>query len=384
MATGIAYIGCGYVADLYHATMSNAEGQLVLHGVFDKEPTRSQAFSEVYGVKVYHSYDDVLKDPKVDIVVNLTNPKDHYGVSLQALRAGKHVYSEKPLALDLAEAEDLVMVAKEVGREIVCAPSSVLGEAAQTMIKAVKDRKMGEPRLVYAEIDDGQIHRIGMENWKSMAGIPWPCKDELETGCTLEHAGYVLSWLVAMFGPARRVVSFAELLIKDRGAFTPENYSTPDFSCACVEFDGGIVARITNSIVAPHDHRFRVFCDEGHLELAETWDFEAKVYAVPIPTTRLKRQLEKKLGWTGRHEIKPVRKRKIVSAKQGYHIDFMIGIVDMAQALAAGRSPRLAGEFSLHITELSLAIQYPDKFGSDYTVKSAPAKPPPMSWAAKS
>jgi len=382
MTTSIAYIGCGYVADLYNASLGNGAGEITVRGVYDKNTERCEAFAKHYGLNTYPDLQSVLDDPEVDIVVNLTNPKHHYAISMEALKAGKHVYSEKPLALKLEQAQELVRFSEVQGLHIVCAPSSVLGEAAQTLMRAVRNKTMGEPRLVYAEVDDGLIHRIGMEGWKSPTDVPWPCTDELETGCTLEHSGYVLSWLVAMFGPARRVVSYAKLCITDRGEHTPQNYTTPDFSCACVEFDSGIVARISNSIVAPHDHRFRVFCDDGHIELEEAWDFESPVYAVPVPDTRLKRQLEKRLGWTGRKLIKPARTRNISSAKQGYHLDFMIGVQDMAAAIKSGTSPRLGGEFSLHITEVSLAIQHPDLYGTDYRVQSSAPAVAPMDWAS--
>ena len=85
--------------------------------------------------------------------------------------------------------------------------------------------------------------------------------------------------------PVRRVVTTAHCLIRDKGPHTPENYATPDFSCACLDFDDGVVARLTNSIVATHDHRFRIFCEDGMLEVDETWDFKAPVRSIPVPST---------------------------------------------------------------------------------------------------
>lgn len=380
MTVGIAFVGVGYVADLYLNTLSNWTQVLDLRGVYDRSPERLQVFAGEYGVECYDSLDAVLADDSVEIVANLTNPDQHYGISRRVLEAGKHVYSEKPLALDLAQAEELVRLANARGLHIVSAPASVLGEAAQTFCKAVHDRVRGKPVLAYAEMDDGMVHRIGYENWVTRTGATWPATDELATGCTLEHAGYALSWLIALFGPVRRVVSVARLLIGDKGPDTPENYSTPDFSCACLEFDDGVVARLTNSIIAPHDHNLRVFCEDGIIEVEETWDFKAQVRSVPIPTSRVRRQAQKIFGWDGGRRLEPAHKREISTAKRGYPMDFALGLAEMAQALRSGRPPRLSGAFSLHVTEVSLAIQHPERFGTVYVPRSEPEPVRAMDW----
>lgn len=381
MTVGIAFVGVGYVADLYLNTLRNWNSVLDLRAVYDRDPARLERFSTHYGLVARDSLEDLLADSSVEIVVNLTNPDQHYEISRRALEAGKSVYSEKPLALDLAQAKELVALAEQRGLHIVSAPASVLGEAAQTFCLALRDRVQGRPLLAYAEMDDGLVHRIGYRNWVTRTGARWPASDEFRTGCTLEHAGYALTWLVAMFGPVRRVVTVSHCLIADKGPDTPEDYVTPDFSCACLEFDEGVVARLTNSIIAPHDHHFRVFCEDGLIEVAETWDFKAPVRAVPVPTTRLRRQTKKVLGLDGGRRLKPTHSRRISTARRGYPMDFALGIAEMAQALRAGRTPRLAGAFSLHITEVSLAIQHPERFGTEYRPVSVPQPVRPMDWS---
>ena len=264
MPVGIAYVGCGFVADFYQSCLPNAAGALEVQGCFDIDPDRQQQFATFHKLRAYAGLEDVLNDPNVSIVVNLTNPIAHYEISKSCLEAGKHVYTEKPLALDLEEARDLVRIAAERGLQIAAAPSSALGEAAQTLWRAIREGRIGRPRLVYSEIDDGMVHRIGCENWRSVSGAPWPAVDEFKTGCTLEHAGYALSWLAAMFGPVRRVTSFASTLIPDKGRYTPpDNAMAPDFSVGCLQFDDGVAARLTNSIIAPHAHAMRVFGEGG-------------------------------------------------------------------------------------------------------------------------
>lgn len=153
----IAIVGCGFVADYYLATLK-LHPELQLEGVFDRLPGRAETLSRAYGVQRYGSLTELLADTRVDMVLNLTNPRDHYEISEAALRAGKHVYSEKPLAMELNQAAELVALAQARGLMIGGAPCSMLGETAQTIWKALRDKVIGTVRLVYAEMDDGMVH----------------------------------------------------------------------------------------------------------------------------------------------------------------------------------------------------------------------------------
>src|SRR5690242_17502068 len=94
-----AIVGCGYVADFYLRTLPN-HANIALAGVYDRNSDRCRRFAEHHGgLRQYRSPDEMLSDPAVRIVVNLTNPHSHYAISKAALDAGKHVYSEKPLAM---------------------------------------------------------------------------------------------------------------------------------------------------------------------------------------------------------------------------------------------------------------------------------------------
>jgi predicted dehydrogenase len=163
----------------------------------------------------------MLADPSTEMIVNLTNPDQHYAVSRAILEAGKSVYSEKPLAMTLEDAEDLVAFAEKKSLCITSAPCSVFGEAAQTVWKALRQNNIGKVYLVYGELDGGLTHRLEYKNWLSPAGLPWPYKDEFEVGCSMEHGGYYVSWLVAFFGPAISVTSFASCLVPDKKTDVP-------------------------------------------------------------------------------------------------------------------------------------------------------------------
>lgn len=195
----IAIIGCGFVADYYLNTLP-LHPELELTGVADLDEVRLKQFADHHQVRTYPSTEALLADESVQIVLNLTNPRNHYEISKACLEAGKHVYSEKPLAMAIPEAKELVALAAERGLHISSAPCSLLGETAQTVWKALRNNVVGKVRLVYAEMDDGLVHKMPYQQWISESGKPWPYKDEFEVGCTLEHAGYYVNWLTAFLG----------------------------------------------------------------------------------------------------------------------------------------------------------------------------------------
>jgi predicted dehydrogenase len=372
----IAIVGCGFVADLYVKTLS-LHPELTLAGVHDRDPQRAQRFGRFHHARVYETLEDLLGDGDVQIVLNLTNPRSHYAVNKQCLEAGKHVYCEKPLAMCTNEAKELVELARRRGVRLSSAPCSLLGETAQTTWKALRENVVGTVRAVYAEMDDGLVHRMPHRKWLSDSGNPWPAKDEFETGCTLEHAGYCLTWLCGFFGPAERVTAFASVQIPDKGVDVPPAAMAPDLSVACVQFESGVVARVTCSVIAHHDHRLRVFGDDGVLSTPDTWHYRSPVHVQKLITIRRRMMLnplKKRLKLLGTHLPRP-------NYRGASHMDFMRGPAEMASAIQEGRRSRLPAEFSLHVTELALAIHAARDKPCTYEMTTRFEPLEPMPWA---
>ncbi|MGK7911986.1 MAG: Gfo/Idh/MocA family protein [Synechococcus sp.] len=375
----IAMIGCGFVADYYLQTLAH-HPQLSLVGVMDRNRDRAQRFGQQHALLVYTSLEELLADDRIHIVINLTNPSSHYEVSKASLEAGKHVYSEKPLAMQMEQATELVELAMQRGLRLSSAPCSLLGETAQTIWKALRENTIGTVRLVYAEMDDGLVHRMPYRQWYSNSGIPWPYKDEFEVGCTLEHAGYYVTWLAAFFGPAVSVSAFASCLVPDKQTDVPLETSAPDFSVACIQFESGVVARLSCSIVAPHDHSMRVIGDDGILSIEDCWYYQSPI--------RIKRRfnLRRRMVLSPWSETYPLVRRQ--GENYGYkgaqQMDFCRGVADMADAIVAGRPHRLSAQFSLHINEISLAIHNAIETGTTQRLQTRFAPIAPMPWADNS
>ena len=262
---------------------------------------------------------------------------------------------------------------RKKGLMLVSAPCSVLGEAAQVLLGAVRRGVAGTPRLVYAELDDGFIPHAPYAKWRSESGAPWPCGDEFAVGCTLEHAGYSLSWLIAMFGRVERVVAASAEVIPDK----PGAGGAPDFSVAVLFFENGPVARLTCSIAAPHDHRIRVIGDAGVLQVREAWNNAAPVRFHRRFTLR-RRLIEHPLGRRIRAAGTPPPK---VGRWGAAAMDFALGPVEMLAALAGGRACLLSNDMGLHLTEVTLAIQNAGAETGPQIMQSACAPMEPASWA---
>jgi predicted dehydrogenase len=379
--TGVAIVGCGFVADYYRQCLSLHASELRLTGVFDRDRDRLAAFAACWDDRAYSDLEALVGDPDVAIVVNLTTPESHADVTRAALEAGKHVYTEKPLATTGRQAAALADLARSKGKRIAAAPCNVLGESAQTAWAAIRAGAIGRPALVYAEIDDGMVHRANYRQWVSRSGRAWPAREEFATGCTFEHAGYALTMLAAMFGPVRNVLAFAALQIPDKKVDPPLARAAPDFSVGLLTFDDGIVARLTNSIVAPYDHRMRIIGEDGVLEIREIWDYACPVRLRRPPRNRIERLLERRWGGLPGRKLKPARPTPFRAGGGQPPMDFMRGVAELADAIQTGRRCRLDEDFAHHVTEVTERLQYPERFAGDTAVKSSFAAIAPMDWA---
>lgn len=373
----VAIVGCGYVASLYMQTLP-AHPELRLVAVHDREAERARRFAAHYGVPTVHpTLESLLADPGIELVLNLTNPRSHAEVTRACLLAGKHVYSEKPLAMTFEEAESLVELAEEKGLLLSGAPSRLLGDTAQTMWKALRDGAIGRPRLVYAEMDDGMLHKMSYRKWVTPYGVPWPIKNELETGCTVEHGGYSLTWLVGFFGPVESVTAFSTVLVPDKETDVVIDKMAADFSVGVLRFRSGVVGRLTTSIYATPDHSIRIFGDRGTLSVDDCWK--------PRTPVHLRRRVEvvgrsAELPWQSDLRMlgDPEMLRRV--PKRLKKVDFCLGPLDMIAAIREGRSPRLSSRFVLHVAELILAIHGARETSSTVKLRSTfdPLDPMPF------
>ncbi|MBL8581930.1 MAG: Gfo/Idh/MocA family oxidoreductase [Rhizobiaceae bacterium] len=377
----IALVGTGFVADYYMTTLKN-HPSLRMAGAFDRNSERLKQFCAFWKIRAYDSLDGVMADPDVGIVVNLTTPESHYAVSKQALDSGKHVYCEKPLAMRYEDAAELVELAALKGLVLATAPANGLSDAHALVARALADDRIGTPRLVYAEMEDGAVFRDRWNTWRSISGAPWPGLHEFEIGCTLEHVGYALSWLVSLFGAVESLTSFSAITFPDKGEGTRAIEMAPDFSVGCLRFRNGVVARVTNGLAAPRDRSLTILGDGGSITVRDLWDnrsvvhmestAEPKQFAMKV-VNRAEMKLRRFIPWKptpGRRLGYPRGPAKGLPSFPS-QIDFAAGPAAQAQAIAAGVQPLFSGKRALHITEVALALNNASAYPQPYSPRSS-------------
>ena len=348
----IALVGAGNIADRYAGAIV-AEPELELAGATDLEPTRAEALVAAHGGHAYADLDAVLADDAVDTVVNLTVPQAHYEVAAASLAAKKHVHNEKPLTLRYDDALRLLELAREHEVRLSSAPTTLLGEAQQTLWKHVREGAVGRVRAVYAEANWDRIER-----WH-----PDP-RSLYAVGPLVDVGVYPLMIVTAMFGPVRVVQAFGTALEPDRTLLdgTPFKPGAPDFVVAVVEHESGVVSRLTASFyVGPSKQRgLEVHGDDGSLYMP-TWS-EAN--------SRL--ELQARGGEYA--EIPPVRE-----PFPGMH--WGRALVDLARAIEEDRPHRASGEHAAHVVEVLNAVEGAAHDGGAIAVRSGFTPPEPMEWA---
>jgi predicted dehydrogenase len=383
-ASAFFLVGCGYVFDIYMRTLW-AYPELSVRGIYDIDTRRSDIVSRHYGFKVYSSYAELLADPDVEIVVNLTSIHSHYQTVRRAIEAGKHVYSEKPITTDLRQTQELFALAAARGVVLTGAPSNLYSDAIATIWKAVRSDAIGTPVLVYAELDDNPAHLMSLETVQSPTGVPFPYAEELQEGCTVEHVAYHLVWMCAMFGPALSVTAFSKCLIHNKTQTLLSPADTPDLSVACLTFANGVAARITCSWVAPRNHSFQIVGDRGALfadnvfhdqtpvrlerfsrvslsarkaYTLRTHAFFGRIFGIGGARLRLLRrwkshavEADRGAGRTLKHKLVSWLRRKQVYAQ-----DKLLGIAEMSRAMERGQKQPMPPDFLMHLNELTLVI----------------------------
>ena len=358
MKLKVAIIGCGGISRQYGEHIQQYPDDLEIAGAFDLDYARAEAFVQEFGGKAYAKYEDVLADPAVDAIVNLTVHRAHYPLNKQALLAGKHVYSEKPMALTLEEANDLAATAEKVGRRIGAAPSTFLGEGIQTAARVLEDERVksltGPIRVVYAEVNWGRIERA----------IPAPA-NYYTVGPLLDVGVYAITALTFLLGPVRSVWGYSTILKKERqgkdGA--PFQVTAPDFTTGIMEFECGVKARLTTSYYVPqnllHLRGFEFHGDDGSVVVTDYHDFNGVCRVLPYGKPTL--------------EIPPLRPAP--------RMDRALGLVELKKAIEQNRPHRCAPDHVAHVIEIMTALQTSADECRHVEIKSTFQRPPLMDWA---
>jgi len=349
----VAIVGCGNIAAAY-AERIKSYATCELLGFSDLEAPRVKDFAARFGGQAYASLEALLADPAVDLVVNLTIHHAHYAIIKQCLLAGKHVHSEKPLALRYSEAKELVALADARGLRLSCAPITYMGEAQQTAWQLLRQGKAGRVRLAYAEINHGRI-----EDWHPNPGPFYG------VGVLWDVGVYPLTLLTTMFGPVRRVTAAGKVVHPDRVTKEGKAFhiDTPDFVMAMLEFEDGLTARFTANFYVLRGKQggsLELTGDLGSIYLGDFQTFSAPVEFAPYGKPY--------------EAVAPLRPPFPT-------VEFARAVDEMSKDMIAGRPQRSTGAQAAHIVEILEAIETSMKQGGGVAVTSNFVQPTPMDWA---
>ena len=346
----VGIVGCGVISQAY-AENAAAFDRFEIVACADRDPLRSEALATAHGI-ASTTVEDILACEDVDVVLNLTPPDVHAEVTRAALEAGKHVYSEKPLAMAAPEAAELLDLADQRGLRVGCAPDVFLGGAFQEARALIDRGAIGRPLGVSATMLAG-----GQEAWHPDPDIFF--RDG--AGPLLDMGPYYLTAIVALLGPVVRVVGLSSTFVAERtieiGPRRGERFAaeTPTHTTAALELGCGATATLLATFEAPshYSSTFLVLGSEGTLLLPDPNMFGE--------TIRLR------VG-RGDWEVLPYRSRGAREVRG-------IGLQDLVDAIASDREPRASGRLALHVIDVARSILSSAEAGKTLQVGSTVDRP---------
>jgi len=341
---GIAVIGCGNISDQYLTNLVRFPDVTVL-ACADLDLNRAATQAAKYGVPHSGDLATVLAMPKVELVVNLTVPAVHASVALQAIRAGKHVYGEKPFALSVQEAQAVTAAATEYGVQLGNAPDTFLGAGLQTARRLIEEGRIGTP--ISAKATFGYP---GPDAWHPSPEFLF----QEGGGPLLDMGPYYLTALVQMLGSVKTVSGFGSRARDKRTIGSgPRAGETFDVSVdtqvsALLKFASGPIATATFSFDAPTAFReLEVQGTAAVIRLPDPNRFDGSVFLC-------KRDMNK---------VAPDEWLKIPAETDWAEIPADgsaegrgMGALDMARAVRSGAQPRAAADVAIHVLDVMESI----------------------------
>lgn len=353
--TGIGIIGCGKISGIYLEAGKRFHNLAILACAdIDLERARSQAAK--YGVPRACTVEELLAMPEIEIVVNLTIPKVHAEVGVAAIRAGKSVYSEKPLAVTRAEAQEMLALAESHHVRIGCAPDTFLGGGIQTCRKLIDEGAIGEPVAASAS-----MMGRGHERWHPDPDFYY----QPGAGPMFDMGPYYLTALVTLLGPIKRIagstrITFPERLITSQPrAGQKIQVNTPTHIAGTMDFASGAIGTIVTS--------FDVW--KHQLPIIEIYGTEGTL-SIPDPNS---------FGGPVRLWHNQKNEWQDVPLTSGYQNNSRgLGVTDMASALQHKRPHRANGALAFHILDAMQAFLDASDNGHAVNLISTCERPAPL------
>jgi len=346
----IGILGLGAISGIYLQNLTRLFRDVEVVGVYDLIPEKIDAVKKEYGIaRCYFSMEEMLQDPEIEIVLNLTRPFEHYETTRAALLAGKHVYSEKPLAATLEEGLALTALARERHLMLGGAPDTFLGAGIQTCRKLIDDGFIGRPIGASARMI---CH--GHESWHPAPEFYY----QHGGGPMMDMGPYYLTALVNLLGRVCALTGMVSKSFDTRTITSAPHYGqtvkveVPTHVNGILQFENGAVATITTTFDVYYDSSasLEVYGTKGTLRVPDPNGFGGPVMLL-------------------RPEDGTFREIPLVFDYQDNSRG--LGLADMAAALREGRDMRAGVQQTLHVLEIMTAFEKSSQEGRTVTLESA-------------
>jgi predicted dehydrogenase len=357
----VGIVGCGNISGIYLQNCTRFPGLRVL-ACADLVVERAAEQAQKYGVPKAYTVEELLADPAIELVINLTVPQAHGPIGIAALEAGKSVYNEKPLAIDRASARQMLDLAQAKGLLVGGAPDTFMGGGLQTCRRLIDEGVIGQPVAAHAFVQNR-----GPERWHPNPDFFY----QPGAGPLFDMGPYYLTALTSLIGPVRRVtgsarISFAERMIGSKPLQgTMIKVNTPTHIAAVLDFEAGAVATLITSFDVQPQRQvgLEIFGTEGTMILPDP-----NTFGGPVLVHRIGSE-----GWPEQTML-----HGHIENSRG------IGVADMAEAMRSGQRHRAHGDMAYHVLDIMHAIHEASESGRHIELSSTMQQPAalPVGWSA--
>jgi predicted dehydrogenase len=348
-------IGTGNISGIYFQNGKRFDS-IEIAACADIDVERAKANAAEQGIRGC-SVEELLADPEIQMIINLTVPQAHASVCMKALEAGKHVYVEKPLSITREEGRELLELAERKGLRVGCAPDTFLGGGIQTCVKLIEDGHIGTLIGATAFMISG-----GHESWHPNPDFYY----QNGGGPLFDMGPYYLTAMIAIFGPISRVtgsarISYAERLITSQpNAGQVIQVKTPTHIAGVIDFVSGPIGTLLTTFDVPGGSvlpRIEVYGSHGTIQVPDPNTFGGPVSVWHAGAKE----------WSET----PLTHGKADNSRG-------VGAADMARGIITGRKHRANGAMAYHVLEAMHGFLEASEQGSHYLMKSTCEKPAPL------
>ncbi len=350
----VGVIGCGRISGIYLQNCTRTFDSLEVLACADLVPELAEQRAREFDIPMACSVEELLGNPEIEIVLDLTVPHAHAALNLEALRAGKHVYTEKPFALSRADADAVLDLARSRNLRVGSAPDTFLGGGLQTCRRLIDDGAIGTPYGASGLILMGNVYEGLRPRFESYLQFGW---DPL-----FDMAPYYLTAMVFLLGPVRTVSGFTEWVHREITITNPESprygdtvaVPAPMHGAAVLHFESGALATLQAAKESyGYTPRFEVYGTDG-------------ILFAPDPNT---------FGGPIRIHERNGTVRE-VPCQYGFTEDSRgLGVADMAAAIRAGGPHRCSGDLASHVLDITLGIFESSKRGHHVEIAAPGGQP---------